>query len=394
MSTNCEIEKLLTDKLELESQGLSHLPTIYHIDIAYEVYKNVDNYLFSLIFACYLKHSNGLVWRRNAKQDFYLIEITPPIIKTNNIQKQICIHSMINLLPTIEFRTPRTYLNDIRNVHDDQSELYDNLFRHVYKSEEYQRVCFYIRQVNEYRTRTSRNLTTQTKSQFLQEAPLNEEAELELVKLYEGDKNSFDEFTILETIMTNSELIDPSWHEIRNYVTFLNSQLVLYEKGKILDSIKGLRGLCLHLILVVAINFGSPSLNYTTEQFVQEGNLNQRGFQRQESINVFEFRQDSLQPQISLQCYEIRDDRKWENLVHPFMILNSDCSSVTFIGTHVDRPTKQFINPNTRKPLSEKNPKIPSIAHSLFIELLRQRYPLFDNFNDIYREKNSLSYVM
>ena len=53
---------------------------LYHIDIAYEVYEGVDQFLFNLLVLGYLKHSNGQLWRRSV-DDLYLIEIMPPMVR-------------------------------------------------------------------------------------------------------------------------------------------------------------------------------------------------------------------------------------------------------------------------------------------------------------------------
>jgi len=61
------------------------------------------------------------------------------------------------------------------------------------------------------------------------------------------------------------------------------------------------------------------------------------------------------------------------------------------LGYYLNRVTKQFVKPNTGVVLTKLNPKIPKIESSLFIKMLEQRLPLFDNFNEQIREKKLMS---
>ncbi len=71
-----EIFKLL----DYSSNQSVNSKTLFHIDIANEVFKNVDLYLFNMLIMGYLQHSNGLVWRRNLN-DLFLIEIMSPYFR-------------------------------------------------------------------------------------------------------------------------------------------------------------------------------------------------------------------------------------------------------------------------------------------------------------------------
>ena len=61
LNIDTEIKKLITKKHKSFKSKTKNQPTIYHVDIVYEVFQNVDYYLFILLICCYLKHSNGLV---------------------------------------------------------------------------------------------------------------------------------------------------------------------------------------------------------------------------------------------------------------------------------------------------------------------------------------------
>jgi energy-coupling factor transporter ATP-binding protein EcfA2 len=112
---------------------------------------------------------------------------------------------------------------------------------------------------------------------------------------------------------------------------------------------------------------------------------------RQESVNVNTFDADTDVVQVTFDCFEIADERRWENLVHPYIVINADLVSITFIGTYLDRTNKCFFNPNTGQPLSIANSDIPKIGSDLFISLITQRIPVFDNFNTVIKEKKFLT---
>ena len=347
-----EIEKIIEFKKILDQNNQLDQITIYHIDIASEVFINVEPYLFSLILSSYMMHSNGLVWRRNSINDYFLIETSAPMYRNGK-----CVYSMIDLLPKIILPTPSQYIYQLQNEEDLSPHIHrpDRLFRILHKNVEFQRVSFYLKLLNEYRLRTE-NLN----AKFISNSYVtDEEAEANVKILFNQQINSnFTEIDCLEILLKAFEPIKPNWLELRNYVNFLNSQLILYEKSHILDSVKGFRALCLGLMVIVASNFGLPSL----QSFEMDGT------------------------DIKLDFYTLSEKRKWENLIHPYMILDSSSEKITFIGTHLDRSTKQFLNPNNNKPLGETTDYfIPAISHSMFIELLKLRLRLFNNFNEDHR---------
>ncbi len=158
-----------------------------------------------------------------------------------------------------------------------------------------------------------------------------------------------------------------------------------------------MRGLCLQLILIMTNDFGLSSLkmasNLTNRDIVSKRDAPATSkasftpFLRSDSIRD----NDSDQMQVTFDCFEIAEERRWENLIHPYIIVNADLISITFIGTYLDRSTKSFNNPNTGKPLSDINKHIPRIGSDLFLQLITQRLPMFDNFNSFIREKKLMT---
>ncbi len=109
-------------------------------------------------------------------------------------------------------------------------------------------------------------------------------------------------------------------------------------------------------------------------------------FTRQNSAGGFEFTADN-QIQIAINRFEINENRKWENMIHPYIIMNNDGQTITFIGFYLDRPSKLLYNPHTKQPLGTLDSNVPTINSDLFIEMLKQGLPIFDNFNEQIREK-------
>ena len=267
LSMDKEIEKLLKSKLRLEKEKKNNYPTVYHIDIAYEVFQNVDQFLFNLIFCSYLKHSNGLVWRRHPSNDMYLIEMTPPFFnldlsrklnnsnKLRNSNKLVSFHSMLNYLPSIEFRTPINYLYGIKNDPNNDNRLKDTLFARFYKEIKYQRIAYYLNLVRQIREAKIRNTPQRSNAMILNNpnglVTYNDMSDDSLNARFE-QTYSMKEDECLDMILNNSGLKDPNWHELSNFISFLNAQLEMAEKSTLLNQIKGLKSLCLQLIIIMA----------------------------------------------------------------------------------------------------------------------------------------------
>ena len=351
LNMNNEIQKLMSNQS-------AELPTIYHIDIAYEVFKNVDQFLFDLIVCRHLRHGMGGVWRRN-DSDLYLIELSPPYRSRTQKNLQLkehehveCLHSMLKYLPSVEFRTPREYLYDLKNSDDFEPTpiiAQDNWFETIYKEDRYQRSSYYLGTINEIKQRRESNRGVKLNSQ-------NFEADL-LMNSFVSSVNECNQINCLETILTCSKLTDPNWHELNNFVNFLNQQLEMCEAAVFLKEIRNLKSLTIQMLVIMANDFGLPSLSSPAERPSR--------FQ----IHL---------PELS---------RRWEQLLHPYIILNADGESITFLGTYIDRSSRNFVNPNTRQPLLSIDPAIPPISSELYIQLLTQRVKIFDNFNGFIREQ-------
>ncbi len=242
-TSSLDSDKELNKLLELRNtSNTSNLPTLFHIDIAFEVFNNVDLFLFNLLILGGLKHSNGLVWRREAK-DLYMIEIMPPFLNTS---PPIAFHSLVNYLPKISFRHPRAYLYDLQNLEEAElRNLQDNLFINHYTEVKFQRSCFYLKIMKESPTDFAR-FSYATRAEI-------------------GCPASLSQAQCLKILLDYSELKSPNWSELHSFVSFLDNQLEVLERTEFLRSIPEFKRIFTSLIIMMAYDFGLPSLNIGEE---------------------------------------------------------------------------------------------------------------------------------
>jgi E3 ubiquitin-protein ligase RNF213 len=358
LNIDLELDKFFSTKQETNMK--SNLPTVFHIDIAFEVFQNVDLFLFNLIITSCLKHSNGFVWRRSLN-DLYFIEMMPPYLSNNSRSinshyennRLISFHSILNYIPRIQFRTPKKYQYDLINLDKNELAAYkDNLFSNFYNKIQFQRTAFYFKVKKE----SPNELATFT---YTERASFRFSTELSQIEC-------------LTILLEYSELKHPNWTELNNFVNFLDEHLEVLENASLIKELPELRSITAQFIILMAHDFGLPSLNIG------------------EKSNSISINEDN-QIQISIHSLEIA--RKWDLIFHPYIIFNSDRETFTFMGIYLDRRKYKFINPNNNTILEENEYKIKP---QLRIELLKQRVPLYDNFNEFPRTKkiNQLRAVM
>lgn len=133
---------------------------------------------------------------------------------------------------------------------------------------------------------------------------------------FDASRDVFNEIDCLESILTYSKLNDPNWHELANFVNFLNNQLVLSENATLLKEVKSMKSICVQLLTIMANDFGLPSLNINNDN----GN-------------------DAL----NLDAMTITESRRWENMIHPYILFNQDRQTVTFLGKLLDKRLRCLI---------------------------------------------------
>jgi hypothetical protein len=361
-----QVVRIKTNPLDFDRQVKKFMlakkqgPTVYHIDIAFEVFKNVDLFLFNLLIMGFLKHSNGNVWKKS-NEDFFFIEMMPPYIHSeqHNLGSSVSFHSVLNFLPKIEFRTPKQYLYDLINLdRNTLSKMKDTSFERYFLETKFQRTCLYIQLLYEDPNRIGTVNYSLDKPRTPNLFP------------------NLSQIECLKILLERSQLTSPNWAELHNFVNFLDDQLDVFEHASMLHDATDLRFLVGKYLILMAYDFGLPSLNVG------------------EDCEIFNVNDEN---QIQIQINKLEIARTWQNTVHPYIVFTSDRETFLFMGVYLDRRKYQFINPNTEEFMEpETDDKTPPISSTLRIELLKHRVSIYDNFNTFPRTKkiNSLRRVM
>lgn len=69
----------------------------------------------------------------------------------------------------------------------------------------------------------------------------------------------------MKILLEYSELKSPNWCEVHNFIGFLDNQLEVLEQNEFLDKVPDFRFIFAKLIIMMAYDFGLPSLNIGEE---------------------------------------------------------------------------------------------------------------------------------
>ena len=250
------------------------LPKIFHIDIAYEVWYEVDYFLFNLLCIGSLQNKNGQLFRRDPK-DLYLIEIMSPKFKTKNDHQSMddgsnnenmkLLHNSLNILPKLFCQTPVETLAYITQAKELPSHICPILFDdETLKSDLIQRPCQYLQA-------------------------------LEVLRNFDGFQFSPNKFlnvkTCLELLIRHLENKSPSWSEIINFSRFLNTQLIDSEKSAFCDpalagdTLPGFKTFVVKFMIQMSHDFALPSLNISDRSALQIKSNNKVEFQIEQLVS-------------------------------------------------------------------------------------------------------------
>ena len=288
---------------------------IIHIDIAYEVWYEVDFFLFDLICLGILKSSSGEVFRRSS-HDLFLIEIMSPKFKTKskdllnyNTEKEKPLHSVLTILPYVKCLTPAETLNYIIKCEQLPKNVCPVLFdSEILASDMIQRPCQYLQVHN----------TTKNFDHFEFKSPSR------------GGK-TVNVKSCLELLLKHLEHNNPSWSEIVHFSSFLNNQLIDCENSNFCnialtgDLLPGFKSFVIKFMIQMSHDFALPSLEISDRSALQIKSGNQAAFE----IDQLKMR------------------RKWENDPHPYLFFNPDGQTFTFFGFYVNKATGTLVEPNT-----------------------------------------------
>ncbi|KAJ7339375.1 hypothetical protein OS493_005769 [Desmophyllum pertusum] len=290
------------------------LSRVFHLDVSPSIRRGLDTLLFNLLVLGSICDKMGRVWRRRST-DLYVLEITTAAPMPMGFTREEEAESQArqsgrsvmfkrpfyDLLPTIECDTPRTVLRRLTENPDpnDFNPLFDVK---EFQSAPFQRVYQYLK------------LSTEGKS-------------LDNFTFLPGNIDK-DRETCLMLLIRNCGIPDPSWSEIRHFVSFLNSQLRDCEQSDYCDMqlmrsiLEGFRSFVVRFMIQMSRDFATPSLTEENTESFKEDNAKR---ERRE-IEQFQLR------------------RSWENSPHPYLFFNQDHNTMTFLGFYINS-VGDLVNP-------------------------------------------------
>eukprot|EP00058_Branchiostoma_floridae_P007057 XP_002592545.1 hypothetical protein BRAFLDRAFT_108419 [Branchiostoma floridae] len=302
-----DVDSVLSALNKQEQNPEKPTPSIIHLDVSPMVRKGLDYFLFNLTVLGRVMGKDGKVWLR-LPWDLYLIERTSdtPDLKITETSTN-CHFPFVTFLPFATCRAPNEILDlDTRfqqGTVEEQNAEDPIMYTTLFTTEEFQRPYQYLRHLE---SGEDLDKFTFTPGVFV--------------------NNHVDFLTV---VLRHCGIKDPSWAELRHFLSFLNYQLRDYEQSDFCktflhDSLPGLRKFVVEFMIIMSKDFATPSLEMADES---------------PSFKVDDT--DAAETEDPIQ-YHLR--RRWENSPHPYLFFNSDHHTMTFLGFHVDR------NGNIRDP--------------------------------------------
>ncbi|XP_071112375.1 E3 ubiquitin-protein ligase rnf213-alpha-like [Haliotis cracherodii] len=332
VSTMAVAEKLL----DHTPQPGQVLPRIFHLDISYEVQEGVDYLLFNLLVLGCISNNMGHVWLKSPL-DLYLVETIPITdVRQDKRVNQRLIHTLLEVLPDVYCWSPQDSLQMLNTgikpeEYGDNDRLFDDS---EFQGEIYQRPFQYLKRLN-----NKVNLTN-----------INPRA-------HEGTHQE-----CLTVLLQHCGVWDPSWSELHNFVWFLNTQLVDFEKSDfcsdaVLEDLPGFPVFVLKFLIQMSRDFATRSLVMSEQTPLDQLNV-------QETSDLAQFQMK----------------RRWESSPHPYIFFNPDGNSMTFLGFNIDRQTGNMVDQQTQKVL-EKG----LVPRKLQDALIRNRVNINENIEQMKR---------
>ncbi|XP_064641334.1 E3 ubiquitin-protein ligase rnf213-alpha-like isoform X1 [Lineus longissimus] len=329
-------ESDLVEKLIVRTEaGGRNVARLFHIDIGHDVVDGVDHVLFNLLVLRCIKDASGQCWRRSPA-DLYLIENLPllkrEVQRTNQTEKVQFVHRMLNILPSVTCRPPKETLKILRNEYRPEDFNRDDPLLHndISTSQEFQGPYRYLTEL------TGR-----------QDTP---------------------PFFWLDLLLRYCGVENPSWAELRHFISFLNIQLHDCEHSDfcsdiLKDVFPGFTAFVVNFMIQMSKDFATRSLKMSEETPQLQQDMKDEAMEEEE--------EDELP--IALR-------RTWETSPHPYIFFNPDHHSITFLGFNIDKETGNLIDHQTKAVLKEK-----IMSKQLFEALNRQGVNLLENFDNLTR---------
>uniref|UniRef100_A0A673VKG4 E3 ubiquitin-protein ligase RNF213 n=1 Tax=Suricata suricatta TaxID=37032 RepID=A0A673VKG4_SURSU len=318
-------------------------PMIFHFDVTSSVQSGIWAFIFKLLVLQYLMDVNGKVWLRNPTH-LYIIEIlerTPALPKKPS--RRVCTFNFLDIFPKVTCRPPKEVID--MELNSEECSRDPGMDQKVFQSETFQRPYQYLKRFHE-----KENLDSFLYQQGCVEGTPEE---------------------CLQYFLIYCGVINPSWSELWNFAGFLNYQLrdceasLFCNAGITGDTLRGFKNFVVTFMIFMARDFATPTL-HTSDQSPGRWAVTMDGV-REEDLAPFTLR------------------KKWESEPHPYVFFNSDHTSMTFIGFH--------IQPNQNGSLdavdleSRRVIKRNVMEMELFRGLLLQRVPFNVDFDQLPRHE-------
>ena len=307
----------------------------YHVDIAFEVGKGVDEFLFRLIFMNVLYQSNGNLWRPQST-DIFRIEIMSPYIEAGTY-----LHSICNLMPKFMCLSPLNLLN--RGLLSQTNLCFTQIDKGFLQSEKVQMCCQYLQ------------LSDFTEFKYENQVVFDSQTCLRIM---------FDAYQKYAPSNNN-----PSWSEIHYLFTLLYEQLKQIESNPYCEisepEYKEFRNFIVKFIIKMCFDFGLPSMNLS-------GPVETTYNENTENLNLM------------IEKYNIK--RKWNNNSHPYLFINEDRQTFTFLGFFIDK-NNLIVDRQTNEVIQEyRSLKLPDTVRQLISQV--DEFILSENVNNL--EKSAM----
>ena len=314
------------------------LQRLIHIDVLSASTKGLDTFLFSLLILGEVSDSEGYVWRRHPN-DLYVVEVTAlahgdiqnvnrafagqGIIKESASRKTAIRIPFTDLLPTIGCGSPAEAeellsKGSVPEIGD--PDIDDRQFR----NSNFQRAFQYL-------SRVAKGIKLDS-------------------FMFDAGNIEGDHLSCLQTLRSSCGIPNPSWAEIQYFVNFLSSQLRDCENNDFCnpeaygEDLPGFKEFVLKLLIHMARDFSTPSLDYQAESELARNEI-------------------------------VQLRRRWEHSPHPYLFFNEDRHTVTFVDVKITRDGR-LMDPRSGQSLET------IISRNLSTALRRQGFRLQENYDN------------
>ena len=333
-------QKIDTDTVMETLRPLSPSPDIplvrlIHVDVLSSTSKGLDTFLFSLLVLGEISDSEGYVWRKYP-EDLYVIEMTVSLqqhivrdrFSRQSITGEISARKkrphipFTDLLPTISCGSPAEAqellaTGSVPAIGD--PDIADGQFRNSNFQRAFQYLSRFERGVN-----------------------------LDPFK-FSAASTEGDHLSCLQTLRSNCGIHNPSWSEIKYFVSFLSSQLRDCENNDFCnpdaygEDLPGFKAFVLKLMIHMSRDFATPSLDYQAGADLPGHEL-------------------------------VQLRRRWELSPHPYLFFNEDRHSVTFVEVQITRDGR-LLDPRSGQALET------IMSRELSTALYTQGFRLQENYD-------------